>query len=117
MSGLTLADQVASAQPNTKSLVSKVHIPGMDVHKQKVFPPNMSLTLNERSPLNNDPPLKLDPRMPTIFQSPKNKQEEDNDSIQKINESVMSSEMNVVDDIAKLVNEGGSSAYLLYLQQ
>ena len=25
--------------------------------------------------------------------------------------------MNVVDDIQKLVNEGGSSAYLLYLQQ
>ena len=52
--------------------------------------------------------------MPTIFQT-KNKIEDDGDSIQKINESVMSSDQNVIDDIQKLVNEGGSSAYLLYL--
>ena len=61
----------------------------------------------------------MDARMPTIFQKQKNKDDEDEvNSIQKINQSINSSDGdNAVDEIQKLVNQGGSSAYLLYLQQ
>ena len=85
-----------------------------------MFQPNASRVLDDRSPLSNGKPNPLC-RMPTIFQQETAKDlrdaeaTDDVDSIQKINQSIKSSQDNVIDDIQKLVNEGGSSAYLLYL--
>ena len=52
----------------TKSLVSKMRIPGMDPRMAQIFQPHKTRQLDERSPLSNNKKPSMLARMPTIFQ-------------------------------------------------